>query len=653
MRAAWTDHLATGGVAVAGAMVVYCGLIALSHPVTPWSVVMPVSALIYLSVSLVGGAMARADARNPVGWLLLASGIALPASGAAYLLATAGFARTGTVGWAGWWDGWPWVPALGVTPTVGLLLFPDGRLPSRRWWPLLAVSLAQVAALTLGLIFAPRLLDFPQLPNPIGLHGPVGSVAGALFGTILLIPPLSTLAAWSLRRRRKRATDPVTAATLRLVEPAGWLIAASWWSCVVITAVGGADISALPAQMVGVLALAVTAWVAIRRHGAFDGRRVLHRTLVYTPLTLLVTAAYLVLAALLRRLVPEGTGTTVAVAAALLLALPLRDVLQRAVNRLVYGYRDDPYQALVTLGRALEVATGDLLPQVTATIRTALRLSYVEVRLAGRTMASSGRPAGGVAEEFPLVFAGEAIGELVACADGPLTAGERRLLTDLLGQVAAAAHADRLERDLRRSRERIVGAAEEERRRLRRDLHDGLGPALAGVVLGLQSVRRRLIDDAAAADQLDTLTGQTQAAVADIRRLVYGLRPPALDELGLVGALTEQARSLGRIEVDGPSEDLRLPAAVEVAAYRIALEAMTNTVRHAQASSTFVRISTDDGALCVEITDDGRGLPTAYRAGVGINSMRGRATELGGTCDIVPHQPRGTRVRATLPLGER
>ena len=653
MRRLWTDRLTLGGVAVAAAMAVYCVLVALSHPVTFWSVVMPVSAVAYLSVPLVGAAMARADRRNAVGWILLASGVALPAACAAYLVAEAEFNATGTVGWAGWWDGWPWVPALGLTPVVGLLLFPDGRLASRRWRPVLVLALLQSLALTVGLAFAPGLLDYADLPNPVALPGSAGSIAGGLVGTILLIPPLSTLAAWTIHRRRRTA-EPTQAAALRLMTPAAWIIAASWWGCVVITAAGGADISALPAQMLGVLALAGTAWVAIRRYGMFDGRRVLHRTLVYTVLTIVVTAIYLLVAATLRWLTPGGPGSAVAVAAALLAALPLRDILQRAVNRLAYGYRDDPYQALVRLGQALEVAaSGDLLPRATASIRTALRLSYVEVRVAGVTMAASGRSAGAVREEFPLVFGGETIGELIAQAHEPFTLDERRLLTGLLGPVAAAAHAVQLERDLRHSRERIVGAAEEERRRLRRDLHDGLGPALAGVVLGLQRVRNRTAADATAADQLDTLTRQTQAAVADVRRLVYGLRPPALDELGLVGALTEQARSLGPIEVEGPLDDLQLPAAVEVAAYRITLEAMTNTVRHAQSTRVTVRLTATDDTLSIEVADDGNGLPEAYRAGVGINSMRERATELGGSCHVEPRHPRGTFVRASLPLGQR
>jgi two-component system, NarL family, sensor kinase len=657
MRRPWTDRLALSSVALAAGMTAYCGLVALSHPVTVWSIVMPLSSLAYLSVPLVGAAMARADRRSAVGWILLLSGIALPGACAAYLEAEAEFNATGTVGWAGWWDGWPWVLALGLTPTVGLLLFPDGRLPSKRWRPVLVVALTQAIALLIGLAFGPTLLDYPDLPNLMSLGGQAGSVAGALVATILLIPPLSTVAAWTVHRRRRSVSDPSQAAALRLVTPGAWAVAASWWSCIVITSAGGADISALPAQMLGVLVLAGTAWVAIRRYGLFDGRRVLNRALVYGLLTLLVTVAYVLLAAVLRHLAPYGSGSALAAAVALLVALPLRDVLQRAVNRLVHGYRDDPYQALIHLGQRLEVAaSGDLILVVADTIRTALRLSYVEISVAGRTVAASGQHEGGVREEFPLVFAGERIGELIAESDDAFTTAERRLVSGLLGQVATACHATALERDLRESRERIVGAAEEERRRLRRDLHDGLGPALAGVVLGLHRVRSRLTAAASGSDQieaLDTLADQTQAAVADVRRLVYGLRPPALDELGLVGALTEQARSLGAIEVEGPSSALDLPAAVEVAAYRIALEAMTNSVRHAHAGLTVVRIAATDGSLNVEIRDDGVGLPGGYRAGVGITSMRERATELGGTCHIGPWEPRGTVVRATMPLGKR
>ncbi|HXV56688.1 MAG TPA: ATP-binding protein, partial [Gaiellaceae bacterium] len=147
---------------------------------------------------------------------------------------------------------------------------------------------------------------------------------------------------------------------------------------------------------------------------------------------------------------------------------------------------------------------------------------------------------------------------------------------------------------------------------------------------------------------------EIQAAVGDVRRLVYDLRPPALDELGLAGALRQEgerlATSFRSLRLDVHADDLAdLPAAIEVAAYRISVEAMTNAARHAGAQTCTVRI-TDNGALELEITDDGRGLPDDYRAGVGIASMRERAEELGGTCEIERVDDRGTRVRASLPL---
>jgi len=654
MRNPWIDRLTQIAVGAAGAATAVCVAVAALHPITVWSVVMSLAAVVYLSVPLVGAAMARAERRNCVGWLLLASGIGFPVAASGYLLAEAATNAGRPVGWAGWWDGWPWVFALGVPATVGLLLFPDGRPPSRRWWPVVVLAAAQEFVLLLGLFFARGMLDYPDQPNPTALPGRTGEIAAGLVGTIVLIAPLSTLGAYALHGRARRELDPARAVAVRRIAPAAWLLAASWWACIVIVVgLRAADIGALPFQLAGMLALAATAWIAIRRYGLFDGRRVVNQALVYAALSALVVGVYLAVAAAVRVVVSQQIGAMVAVAVALLVALPLRDVLQRAVNQLVYGYQDDPYGALVQLGRRLEVAAAaaDVLPGVAATVRAALRLPHVAIRLAGTTVTADGPARGRGAEEFPLVFAGETIGELIAePRDGEFTATDRRLLGGILGQVAAAGHAVALAGDLRRSRERAVAAAEEERRRLRRDLHDGLGPALAGIVLGLQRARHRVDSDpAAAAQQLDVLTGQTQAAVADVRRLVYGLRPAALDELGLVGALTEHATALGAINVEGPDHEPVLPAAVEVAAYRIALEAMTNTVRHAGARRTTVRVRLD-GMLRLEIADDGCGMPAGFRAGVGITSMRERAVELGGSCVIEPRTPQGTLVRVALPL---
>jgi two-component system, NarL family, sensor kinase len=644
-------------VAVAGLSSAAAVILAVRYQPTPRSVVIALLAVTFLSVPLVGAGIARSEPRNPVGWIVLASGCFLPLATAAYLYARAAFqehADLPAASWAGWLDGWPWVPAVALVPVVGLLLFPNGRLPSRRWRPVLLVGVAVLAAISVSLLFGPTLLDFPDQANPTALPGTAGSIAGELMTCVALIAPLSTAGAWSVHVRRRTTVIERESLALRLIEPAAWLIAASWWLALAITLTTGDSVNALPAQALAVIVLAATAWVAIRRYRLFDTRLAISRVLIYGSLSVCVIAVYVAVAASVEAVASDVVSAPVAVLAAVLVALPLRDLLARAANRLVYGYRDDPYGALVRLGQRLEDAAvpEDVLPAVARTVRDVLRIPYVDIEIRG-SRTTVGDPSGAPCETLSLVFAGETIGVLTAEQREPgvpFTPAERTLLKGVSQQVAAAGHAVSLTQDLLRSRERLVAATEEERRRLRRDLHDGLGPGLAGVVLGLQRARRHVdVDPANARKQLDELTVQTQQAIAEVRRLVYDLRPPALDELGLVGALTEQARALGPITVLGPDRPMQLPAAVEVAAYRIALEAMTNTARHAAATEATVRVSLD-GALNLEISDNGIGLPVAYRAGVGIRSMRERAAELGGHVSIEPGTTTGTLIRATIPL---
>jgi signal transduction histidine kinase len=201
-----------------------------------------------------------------------------------------------------------------------------------------------------------------------------------------------------------------------------------------------------------------------------------------------------------------------------------------------------------------------------------------------------------------------------------------------------------------------VAAREEERRRLRRDLHDGLGPTLAGIALGLDVAGNTLADDPDGARAvLRELKAETAASIGDVRRLVNDLRPPALDEFGLTAALRQHADRVSvrdghlAVTVNAPPHLRALPAAVEVAAYRIAMEAVTNAARHASARQCQLRLTLDD-TLEVEVCDDGVGLPTARREGVGLAAMRERAAELGGTCLIEGRPGGGTRVLARLPL---
>jgi signal transduction histidine kinase len=262
---------------------------------------------------------------------------------------------------------------------------------------------------------------------------------------------------------------------------------------------------------------------------------------------------------------------------------------------------------------------------------------------------------------LPITYRDETVGRLVLPADGPrvaLSGRDERLLGDVVRQAAFAARTAHLARELQRSREQIVTAREEERRRLRRDLHDGLGPALGGVGLRIDTARNLAAREPAEADKLlKQAREDVTTALADVRRLVHDLRPPALDDVGLAGAVRQQAarlRSPGlTVTVDGGEELDRLPAAVEVAAYRIASEALTNVVRHAKASTCRISLRSDGGRLVVEVRDDGVGIAAGTPAGVGLVSLRERAAELGGDCRIECPDERGTVVRACLPLALR
>lgn len=256
---------------------------------------------------------------------------------------------------------------------------------------------------------------------------------------------------------------------------------------------------------------------------------------------------------------------------------------------------------------------------------------------------------------IPLAYRDEALGVLRASARQPherLSVDDLRLLTDLAQQVGITMHAAQLSAALQNSREQIVLAREEERRRIRRNLHDGLGPTLASLRLQLSALRHTVGGNPDAERLIDDLRGDVRAATAEIRRLVYDLRPPMLDEFGLLGAL----RNLG-VSSDGLSRSIEapeqlppLPAAVEVAIYRIAAEALHNVARHAQGTRCTIRLEVDISRLTLTVTDDGCGLPATYLPGVGHSSMHERATELGSSLSIAPASERGTCVAATFPL---
>ncbi len=298
----------------------------------------------------------------------------------------------------------------------------------------------------------------------------------------------------------------------------------------------------------------------------------------------------------------------------------------------------------------------ELLPEFVASVADGLRVPYVGVEVresAGTGLIAHGTPPDRC-ENFPLRRHGEEIGSLVVglrTGESAFSVRERLLLEDLARQAAGAASRLALTADLRRSRERLITAREEERRRLRRDLHDGLGPTLTGAAMLIDAASQTAPRDPSTTQEtLQDAGGQVRAAIRDVRRLVYALRPPALDELGLVGALREQLAPFDlKTEIRTCEPFPELPAAVEVAAFRIVLEAVTNASTHAHATCCLVELRIESRALVLEVNDDGRS-DGAWSRGVGLSSMAERAAELGGSCEAGPAPDGHGRVAATIPL---
>lgn len=415
--------------------------------------------------------------------------------------------------------------------------------------------------------------------------------------------------------------------------------------------------------------------LSVMRYRLWDIDLVLNRTLVYGSLTAIVVAIYVLIVGGLGMVFQAQGSLLVALVATGLIAVlfqPIRAMVQQGVNRLVYGDRDDPVAALTRLGRRLEgtLAAEDVIPTLVESVAETLKLPYSAIGLEGNAgyhiAAEYGIPTADVMD-FPLTYQSETVGRLLVAPRSPTESfnpADMSLLRDLARQAGAAVHSVQLTQDLQRSRQQLVTAREEERRRLRRDIHDGLGPSLAAHMLAIGSARAALTTDPGEADQLlAQLEVNLESTLNEIRRLVYNLRPPELDQLGLVGALTRYASQYNNgagsddprlkndftIRVQASDTIPALPAAVEVAAYRITQEAVNNVVRHAQARTCEVNLDFSD-ALLVTIRDDGVGLPEIVEAGVGLASMRERALELGGTCKVISGPGTGTRIQAVLPL---
>ncbi|WP_151526968.1 sensor histidine kinase [Serinicoccus kebangsaanensis] len=557
---------------------------------------------------------------------------------------------------------------LPVTIALLLLLFPTGRFLPGRWrvasW---TATLVMILA-TLLIVVAPA-HNLPDVAAPgidvdlgaLDMPEAVVDVARPITATASTAGLLLAVATVVVRFRRSHGLER---------DRMRWLL----WSVIAVLALVAVSLVALGTMVSLSVVLLVLLPAAAMTIGIVDPALVsieelLGRTLVYGSLTAIVVGVDLLGLGLLAAFMGDRLDQRQAVLLVILLTVlvyaPLREWLSRWVRRLVLGSRADRYDAVSGLAATLETADegSEQLAAVARAVADAFRVPFVSVEVdrgGGERLVTTVGERPGETRVLPISYRGEEVGRLVLPVRGlrsRLTPEDEELLGDLVRQAAAAARSSRLADELQVSRERLVLAQAEERRRIRRDLHDGLGPALGGVVFQLESARLLLDrEPQQAKEQLAATSAHVQDVVADVRRLVHDLRPPALDDRGLVGALTQQ---VDRMSAAGPvttvvADDLgALPAAVEVAAYRIVGEALTNVTRHARATRCEVRLAVEDDALVVTVRDDGVGIDDTTESGVGLLSMRERAGELGGRAEVTCPPDGGTLVRAVLPMEDR
>lgn len=607
--------------------------------------------------------------RHPVGWTMALAGLVWASDGVGEAWMARGVAASPDLpltGFATWYVVQFGAVLISALPVV-LVLYPSGRLLCGRWATLSRVTVAAAFALPTMLVLAPAEVlstDDYEMPVATGMPSlPVPpEVYRVLLGTAQTATLLSLVLAVVIVFARQRSADPGERVQLR------WLL----WAAITCVLMAGASLLAPTgtiAEIAIVLCLAVTCAsvvIGIRNPYVRDVDALIAGTLVYGLVAGVVIALDVALVALVDLLVAERISerrVTLFVLVVVLAAYgPLRTWLGTLARRLLVGRRGDRYTVVTGLAARLEEAAGveTQLPALATAVASSFRLGFVRVEVfghAGEVLTATHGVEPTETREVPITYGGDAVGRLVLPVTGVRSMLSRRdseLLLDVVRQAAMAVRSSRLAEDLQVIRERLVTDREEDRRRIRRDLHDGLGPVLGGVAMRLDAAGNSLTSDPEGARRLIATSRQDISdALVDVRRLVHGLRPPALDDLGLLTALEQQAERVRSAELAVTLSTAglgALPAAVEVAVYRIASEALTNAVRHASATAIRISLTGEDGWLAVEIGDDGRGIDTTMPAGVGLHSIRERAAELGGQVEVRCPGSGGTVVSARLPL---
>jgi signal transduction histidine kinase len=689
-RDRWVPRLARLALVIV-AVVGACGLTLAAMRREPGVILAALAASAILIVFSLLGILIAGRKHNPVGLIFsaLAVAAAIQLTADDYIL-RANVTAPGSlpaVVYAEWVDRWIGAAALALLPLL-FLLFPTGRIPSVRWRWVFRAWAASACLWVAGFMLTPGPLDVgnsDHASNPFGVS--FGSVLGFVGGVGLLLTALASIASLFVRWRHATGEERQQLRLLLFVAGVGFIF--FWLSGVPgpISGIGWAGF--LVSVLVGIPAAIA---IAILKYRLYDVDLVIRRTLVFGLLAAFITAVYVAVVVGLGSLFTDTLVLRIAATALVAVAFqPVRDRANRLANRLVYGDRATPYEVLARFGERVgeTYASDDVLPRIARVIAegTAAARSDVWLRLGDRlTLAASWPVAEPKAafpiegEELPAIAAdrvaavrhqGELLGAIAVTKppSEPLAAGDAELVDRLAEQAGLVLANARLTADLearlmqiaqqaadlRSSRQRIVAAQDEERRRLERNIHDGAQQHLVALAVKLRLAKTALQKDPELGRRmLEEIQGEVDAALDTLRSLVLGIYPPLLEEQGIAAALAAQyvRSSLPvRMEADGIG---RYPIELEAAVYFCALEALQNAAKYANATAITIAFRERDGALEFSVADDGGGFdPGSNGTGTGIQGMRDRMAVFGGDAEIESSPGRGTIVRGRVPVSER
>jgi signal transduction histidine kinase len=636
----------------------------------------------------IGALIASRTEGNPIGWLLITVGVGFLLGGMTDEYLTLAYRR----GWddralttfVGWLTNWVFLALVLPIPWI-LLLFPDGTLPSRRWRPVGIAILVSSALAAVASILAPGPIDasVPSAPaNPTGVESlkPVIDVVLAVVAVSLLTLGFASVAGLFLRYRRSRGEER---------QQMRWFVATCAFGAALLL---GAIVSAWGLEgdetrpineafffaFFTVLAVGLpgACAIAILRYHLYDLDLVVRKTVLYTTVALLLIGAFLVFAYVVGQAVIEANPLAIFASIAMGLAFwPAVRLARRVADRVVYGGRATPYEVLTDFSHRVagSYAAEDVLPRMALILSEAVGADRAvvwlrvgnELRPAGvapadGTVPDAVRSHGDRLPQLPgdaaveIRYQDTLLGALTVSmpANDPMNASKDRLVRDLASQAGLVLRNVRLIEELRASRQRLVAAQDEERRRLERNIHDGAQQQLVALTVKLRLLEQIVGRDPAKATEIATqLQTEASAALDDLRDLARGIYPPLLADEGLPAALEAQARKLP-VPVSVEAGDLgRFSQDVEAAIYFSCLEALQNVTKYAEASQVRISLARSNGRLSFAVTDDGVGFdPSAASHGTGLQGIADRLDALGGTFEIVSTLGEGTAVNGSVPV---